>query len=102
MGIQTEHMTKALPDELEAQIAVTNPGMAYFADTGPFGRTCADCAFLGYRRESSKTHWSDDLQMEVAKNYRWGGCEKFMRLTGRHGPPVPPESLACKYFEAKK
>lgn len=65
------------------------PGMAYFADTGPAGKTCGDCAHRGYYRT---TH--DD------KTFRTGGCRMFPRLAGRHGPPVKREWLACKYFEA--
>lgn len=65
-----------VPDRSNAK-----PGMAYFADTGPFGRTCGQCGHRG----------------------RSGRCALFRQMMrGKRGPPVEPQWKACKYFEIKK
>jgi hypothetical protein len=90
-----EYLT-GTPDEHK----LTAPGMAYFADTGPFGKTCKDCAFKGYRRtgrekyDPAKNDW-------VRSVYRCGGCAMFHKLTGRHGPAISGHLRACRYFQQK-
>lgn len=66
------------------------PGMAYFAGTGPEGKTCGSCAHRGYQRESVG-----------GKAYSVTSCRQFKRMTGRHGSPVGSDWKACKYYEAK-
>lgn len=34
-------------------------GMAFFAGTGPEGKTCGDCKLRGYQRQSSKETWNE-------------------------------------------
>jgi hypothetical protein len=90
MGLGNRSLTKVFTAEREAQIARTEPGMAFFAGTGPFGKQCKHCKHLAYRRIAAS-----------GNSYPWGGCAMFKRLTGHDGPPVPKESEACKYFEQK-
>lgn len=66
------------------------PGMAYFAGTGPQGKTCGDCMWRGYYRMRGN-----------GNSYKTTGCEKFRGMTGRHGPVVAADNKSCKYFETK-
>jgi hypothetical protein len=60
--------------------------MAHWAGTGPTGKHCKDCWFRGYhRRVKKKSAWS-------------AACEKFYKLTNRHGPAIRGGLHACKYF----
>jgi hypothetical protein len=61
-------------------------GMAHFAGTGPYGKTCGDCKFLTF----------------IKGNH--ARCEQFRRLMGKYGPAdIPYRTHACKYFvEAKR
>jgi len=77
-------------------------GMAHFAGTGPFGKTCGDCKFRGLYRESAKVTWNEREQNFVHKTYRTTQCQMFKKLCGEYGTPVKKEYDACKYFEAKK
>lgn len=79
----------------------TEPGMAYFADTGPFGRTCGECRFKGYRRTAVASTFNERTQEYFHKQYSHGGCKKFLELSGHHGPPIHKSLHACKFFEAK-
>ena len=96
----SQHMTYPT-EEQKVQAHSTYPGMAYFACTGPSDKTCGDCAFRGYRRETRNLTWSEKNQEFVVKTYRTYGCKKFKELSGHHGPKVPKEARACRYFEAK-
>jgi hypothetical protein len=91
----TPYLTSAHSDVLEHQIQSSYPGMAHFANSGPFGATCGECAFLGYHVQHR------NLAGDLVKAVHHGGCEKFHQLTGKHGPVVPKKAAACKYFEAK-
>lgn len=65
------------------------PGMAFFAGTGPYGKTCGHCVHRGYYKENR----AGDLK-------RTSACEKFRKLAGgEHGPPVKKRYPACKYFQ---
>lgn len=77
------------------------PGMAYFAGTGPLGKTCGTCKHRGLIRESRKATWSERLQQEVHKSYRTTQCSMFKRLAGTHGSAVKKDNPACKYYEPK-
>jgi len=88
-----------LPDVPDKEDAL--PGMAYFAGTGPWGKTCGDCAHRGMWRRSSIEHYDERLKEFVAKTYRYGGCAMFKALTGKYGPAVADHNRSCKYFEPK-
>jgi hypothetical protein len=88
-------LTQGHSDALEYQIHTTHPGQAHWANSGPFGATCGECAFLGYFRQHLNRS-GDPL-----KATHHGGCEKFFQLTNRHGPVVPAHAAACKYFERR-
>jgi hypothetical protein len=92
----TPNLILEYSDPLEHQIRTTHPGMAHFANTGPFGRTCGECVFLGYYRKYRNS--SGDL----IKTAHRQGCAKFLQLTRIHGARVPASAAACKYFERKK
>jgi hypothetical protein len=82
MITRTSHLTPGHPDALAHQIRTTH--QAHFANTGPFGATCAECIFLGYDRQirnengdTVKTVHSRRLQ-EVLRTHRqsWPRCAR--------------------------
>lgn len=78
------------------------PGMAFFAGTGPAGKTCGGCKYRGLARESRKATYSERSQQFVHKSYRTTQCAMFKKLSGgTFGTPVKKYYPACKYFEAK-
>lgn len=77
------------------------PGMAFFAGTGPEGKTCGGCKHRGLTRTSRKSRWVEHLQQFVHKTYRTKQCAKFKKLAGVYGSAVKEDYPACKYFEAK-
>jgi hypothetical protein len=77
------------------------PGMAFFAGTGPYGKTCGDCKFRGLVRESQRGTWNEKLQQIVHRHYRTTQCSKYKSLAGHHGSPVKEDYPCCKYFEQK-
>lgn len=77
------------------------PGMAFFSGTGPEGKTCGDCKFRGYRRESSVGHWDERLQGDVYRSYSVLKCSIAKQMAGRHLSDVDPDNPCCKYFEKK-
>ena len=78
------------------------PGMAYFAGTGPKGKTCGDCKFRGYKSESEVGHWSEELQCLTYRTYHVQKCSIAKSMAGRHLADVDPSNPSCKYFEGKK
>ena len=78
------------------------PGMAFFAGTGPAGKTCGSCKFRGLIRESQKAIYSEKLQDFYRKSYRTTQCQMYKKLSGHHGAAVKSEYDACKYYEPKK
>jgi hypothetical protein len=91
----TSNLTQGDP-VFDHQIQATHRGQAHFANTGPFGATCGECALLGYYQQHfNKTG-------DVIKATHRGGCQKFYELTGKHGPIVPKHVPACKYFKPKE
>lgn len=92
-------MTKleGVPDTDDAKA-----GMAFFAGTGPYGKTCGDCKYRGLTRQSSREHYSEQLKEFVRKTYRTTQCVMFKKLAGEYGPAVKEIYPACKYFEEKK
>ena len=95
MIMRTPHLTQGYSDAVEHRIRTTHPGQAFFANSGPFGATCSDCAHLGYRRQIRNENG------DIVKTVRHGGCEKFYQLTNKHGPRVPVNAAACRYFVRK-
>jgi hypothetical protein len=88
-------LTSDPSDVHEHGIRGSHCGQAHFANTGPFGATCGDCVFLGYYQQ--RRNKTGDTTHAV---YR-GGCKKFHELPGKHGPIVPANASACKYFEKR-
>lgn len=78
------------------------PGMAFFAGTGPYGKTCGDCTFRGLVRQSQNGTYSERLEQFVYKSYRTTQCAKFKKLSGNYGAAVKADYPACKYFETKE
>ena len=92
MTLLSPHLTAGYDPVLTAQIAKTRPGMAHWAGSGPFGRTCGDCSYLTYWQQIRNAAGNN-----VGTKQRHG-CAKFRELTGRHGPVVPKHAEACRYF----
>jgi hypothetical protein len=91
----SSYLTRGHSAILDQQINSTHEGQAHFGNTGPFGATCGDCIFLGYHQ--NRRNKAGD---SIGATYR-GGCHKFYELTNKHGPIVPANASACKYFERK-
>lgn len=91
------HLTKipGVPDRSDVK-----PGMAHFAGTGPYGKTCGSCIHRGYWRKGKdrvdpKTHMIESKQVKTT------GCKMFLVLTHKHGPPVFKDWPACKHYVEK-
>lgn len=90
----TENMTVANP-ALAALQAVSVPGMAHWATTGPSGKSCAGCAL--FRKIRKPPGQNKNIPRE-------GRCLKFIRVNrALHGSAaihwIPPETPACRHFE---
>jgi hypothetical protein len=72
--------------------------MAYFAGTGPQGKTCGDCAHRGYQREVLSPH--SDGGTVWQREYR--GCRRYKQLAGHDGPVVKTTYAACREFRQKE
>jgi hypothetical protein len=71
------------------QQAITAPGMAYFAGTGPRGETCGKCLYWKYRYLTANG--------AVARS---NGCRKYYEMmNSKKGPDILPNLAACKYFQ---
>jgi hypothetical protein len=92
----TSFLTSGHSPELAKQIQRTREGQAHFAGTGPLGATCGECTHLGYWKQ---TH---NAKGDTVKTQHVGGCAQFHKLTGKHGPVVPPGTVACRYFERRE
>jgi hypothetical protein len=91
----TLSLTSIHSEQLEHQLRTTHRGMAHFANTGPFGRTCSECAYWGYYKEIRDR---DGVLLKATHRH---GCKKFLELTGQHGNIVPASAAACRYFECR-
>jgi len=89
------HLTEGYPAELAEQIRKTYPGQAHFAGTGPVACTCGQCAHHGYYRVTRNDYG------DAVKTTKTPACAEFWRLTGKHGPAVPRNAEACKYFQRR-
>lgn len=75
--------------ELEKYERDTVPGMAFWAGTGPVGKTCGQCGNYGYYYEDSKRN----------SKHR-DGCALFYKHTRKHaGTKLPESTPSCKYFK---
>lgn len=86
-----DHLTVIDPD-LERKRERTPAGMAFWAGTGPVGKTCRECVhyvFSGYT--SSKSANGGVLKK--------GPCQKFINLTNIRSNKIPFDTESCKYFE---
>jgi hypothetical protein len=81
---------------LEYQIRTTRPGMAHWANSGPFGATCGECIFLGYFK-TRRTTAGDTVKTQHVR-----ACAKYRALTGKHGAVLPVNTPSCRYFERKE
>jgi hypothetical protein len=91
MGLDMAVGNQNLTDTKVGQ-AQTVPGMAYFAGTGPEGKTCADCKYIEGRGVRVFHYW----------------CNKYRQLTTRKNRLAKPDYefdspnlKSCKYFEEK-
>lgn len=82
------HLTEPNPD-LAKKRKETHAGMAFWAGTGPDGKTCRECA-----------HWNSGGYLSSCGLLRDSPCEKYARMMNCvAGPLVPHYAKACKYFE---
>jgi len=89
-------LTSIHSEQLEHQLRTTYEGQAHWANGGPFGATCGECAFWGYYQQ---------IQNKAGDNVKAvhrRGCKKFHELTGEHGAVVPANAAACRYFERRE
>jgi hypothetical protein len=97
----SSYLTPGASEVLEHQLRTTHPGMAHFANTGPFGATCGNCGMLGYHRQHRNT--SGDL----IKTTFTHGCAKFyapLEHMGRACRPTLPraDTLNCDQRKSKR
>lgn len=78
----------AVPDpELDRLVKKTPPGMMYWSGTcSDPTATCGKCRYFGYEVDTHKYP---------------AGCALFHSRTRQHRKPLPPDTLACKYFEPR-
>ena len=74
IGLLDEHLT----NENNSAAFKRLPGMAYWAGSGPTGKTCGQCMEYFNKR-----------------------CNKYRRMMGRGGPQFGDTAQACKFFDAK-
>jgi hypothetical protein len=83
--------------ELDARVKATPPGMMFWSGTCDVpGATCNGCIFYGYT-----TAVRNDSGNTVKTIKHPNSCALFHKYTRRHGKPISPDTLACKYFAPK-
>lgn len=92
-----QHLTPGYALDVAIKIRKSYAGMAYFADTGPFAATCAECVFFGAWKQKRNAA-SEIIGTARVK----GACEKYRQLTGQLGASIPSCASACKYFLRKE
>src|SRR5262249_53712353 len=92
----TPNLTKGHSDVLEHQIRTTRPGMAHWANSGPFAASCGECIYLGYDKVR-RTMAGDAVKTKHVR-----ACAKFHELTSKHGAVLPANTQSCRYFERRK
>lgn len=88
--MKQEHLT-VLDVAFENRVAKTPPGMAFWAGTGPTGKTCRECSHYGFNGYTS----SKSANGGTLKN---GPCERYVSQMGR-AYRVPFDTASCKFFE---
>lgn len=87
----SDHLTASPVDALAR---ASHPGMAHFAGTGPYGKTCRECLFFN--------HGPHDYRAKGGK-YRGliepATCGKYRAITLNVGAKIPDDADACKYFD---
>jgi len=87
-------LTPGYGEIAERQHAKTYAGMAFFAATGPFGKTCGDCVFYGAAYQRIR-----NASGEIVKTRRKPrSCGKHQDLGGKGGD-IPAHTEACRYYE---
>lgn len=87
-------LTNPYPPGFASSVAQTYGGMANFAGTGPFGKTCREC--LGWCRGAEK-FVRDEIK--DGGGLRPRRCLTFSRLMqGLEGAGVPHDAKACRHF----
>lgn len=88
MNGSTPHLTE--PDaDLAEKRRRTKPGMAFWAGTGPAGKTCRGCK-----------NWHSDGYLVASLLLKDSICDKFKSMmNGEAGPALPHYTISCKYFE---
>jgi hypothetical protein len=86
-------LTKIDP-EFERRVAMTLPGMAHWAETGPPGTTCGQCARYGY--EAPVRDRAGNTIGVTRKDKR---CELFWVLMRQHGAKLPLQTPSCRHFK---
>lgn len=79
MKLKLDHHLKG--DSISALARHTHAGQAYFAGTGPDGKTCRECAL-----------WNMNGYKKTDKLLKKGSCEKGTGVVFDH------DAFACKYF----
>lgn len=88
--IMSLHLTEP-NKELGEKRRKTPPGMAFWAGTGPAGKTCRECKF-----------WENQGWLTSCGLLKDAHCEKYTRMmNGNVGGRIPHFTVACKYFEAE-
>jgi hypothetical protein len=86
------HLTE---DRIGCMSTRTYCGQAYFAGSGPAGKTCRECACWAPPAGLAKhAYAAGTRQLKPCR------CRKYTWLTGgRSGGDIPHGALACRYFE---
>jgi hypothetical protein len=74
------YLTAGYEPELAAMMRATRSGQAHWSGSGPPGKTCGQCTYLGSRANC---------------------CDKFRQLTGERGAAIPPATRSCRHFQEK-
>lgn len=85
-----------------AEAAMTVPGMAFFAGTGPVDKYCKDCKFRGFSYQG-RARINPKNGNEYFPTHSSNGCEKNFEMRGRKkpGPDIPGKTRSCKFFEQR-
>ncbi len=77
--------------EFNEMVKNTPSGMAYWAGTGPPGRTCRECRHFGQKK--------GDIGYNTHGLLKNAKCAQYLSLSLRDGRAIPHDSKACKFFE---
>ena len=89
--MKTEIPLTVLDKDFQAKVNKTPMGMAFWAGTGPKGKTCRECTSFMF-----PTYYSGGKNGETLKP---STCRKFGELSKREGRAIPHDTESCKYFE---